>query len=237
MKVYSEKTRIKSYHVDKYGNLDTVQVFKFMQEAAFRHSLLDSFGQPDLAKLGLVWMLSRMKVVFLSDAFLGDEIEIKSWVRSIKGALSERDFILTNGDKVVAKATSLWVCLSTDPVKPTAIPSQILAKMHIHDEFDKDFSTTKINSNQGEVDSHNYTIRPSDIDMVNHTNNVTYVRMMLDTINSDKKLKQLNVNYLLQSFEGDLLTISSQSAPSQTQVHEIVNAEGKVVCRLNTVWE
>lgn len=237
MKVYSEKTRIKSYHVDKYGNLGTVQVFKFLQEAAFRHSLLDSFGQPDLTKLGLVWMLSRMKVVFLSDAFLGDEIEIKSWVRSIKGALSERDFILTNGDKVIAKATSLWACLSTDPIKPTAIPSQILAKMYIHHEIDKDFSTTKINSIQGEVDSHNYTIRPSDIDMVNHTNNVTYVRIILDTVISVKKLEQLEVNYLLQSFEGDMLTISSQSASREIKGHEIINIEGKVVCRLKTEWQ
>ncbi len=237
MKVYSEKTRIKSYHVDKKGKLSTAQVFNFLQEAAFQHSVIDNFGQPDLAKLGLVWMLSRMKVVFLYDAILGDIIEIKSWVRSIKGALSERDFIITSAGKEIVKATSLWACLSIGPVKPTAIPSQIKDRMIPYIEFNEELSTSKVAPLKEGIESYNYTVQPSDIDMVNHTNNVIYVRIMLDTVHSDKKLQQLDVNYLLQSFEGDVLAIKTQSQSVQIQLHEIINAEGNVVCRLKSERE
>lgn len=236
MKIYSEATRVKSYHVDNKGKLSTVQVFNFLQEAAFRHSVLDNFGQPDLAKLGLVWMLSRIKVVFLEEAILGETIEIKSWVRSVKGALSERDFMLKSGGKVIAKATSLWACLSIEPVKPTAIPTQILDRMYIHDEYDLDFRTAKIISVQGEIDSLNYTIRTSDVDMVNHTNNVVYVRMVLDAVCSNTRITQLDINYLLQSFEGDELVINTQSQSGQTQLHEVINAESNIVCRLMSEW-
>ena len=237
MKLYTEETRVKSYHVDKNGKLSTIQVFNFLQEAAFRHSVIDKFGQPDLAKLGLVWMLSRMKVVFFKDAKLGDVIEIKSWVRSIKGALSERDFIIMSDGNVIAKATSLWACLSIDIVKPTAIPGQITDRMVTQQEFKEELSTSKVAPIKEYEKSSHYTIRESDIDMVNHTNNVTYVRIMLDTVHSDKKLQQLDVNYLLQSFEGDKLEIRMQSQSVQTQLYEILNAEGKVVCRLKTEWK
>lgn len=236
MKIYSEATRVKSYHVDNKGKLSTVQVFNFLQEAAFRHSVIDNFGQLNLAKLGLVWMLSRMKVVFLEEAILGETIEIKSWVRSIKGTLSERDFILTSGGKVIVKATSLWACLSIEPLKPTAIPTQILDRMYIHDELDIDFRTAKIIPIQGEIDSFNYTIRTSDVDMVNHTNNVAYVRMVLDANRSNKRITQVDINYLRQSFEGDELIINSQMENSSTKFHEVVNEKELVVCRLKTEW-
>lgn len=237
MKVYSEKTRIKSYHVDNNGKLSTVQVFNFLQEAAFRHSVIDKFGQPDLAKLGLVWMLSRMKVMLLEDALLSEMIEIKSWVRSINGALSERDFIIVSGGKVIVKATSLWACLSINPVKPTAIPTEISKRMYVHSEFGKDFSTLRIASIKVDYTSHNYIVKTSDVDMVNHTNNVVYVRTVLDAINSKKKLKHLDINYLLQSFEGDELIINSHMENSSIQFHEVVNEKDRVVCRLKSKWE
>lgn len=237
MKAYKEEVRVKSYHVDRNQNLSTVQIFNFLQEAAFRHSVVGDFGQPALAKLGLVWMISRMKVVFLEDVTLGDTIEIKSWVRSIKGALSERDFVLTSGDSEIVKATSLWACLSINPVKPVAIPVQITDRMCSVDEFDHTISTAKIEPILGEVDSHHYTIKPSDIDMVNHTNNVAYVRLMLDTLKPDQKLLQLDVNYLFQSYEGDELSIGSESVSGKTQIHEISDAEGKVICRLKTEYK
>jgi acyl-ACP thioesterase len=237
MKTYTEESRVKSYHVDKKGKLSTIQVFNLLQEAAFRHSVIDNFGQPDLTELNLVWMLSRMKVVFLEPALLGEKVEIKSWVRSIKGALSERDYLLTSGDKIIANATSLWACLSVNPVKPIAIPPQIAERMHIYKEFSNDFSTSKINSINKEFTSNEYVVQPSDIDMVNHTNNVAYVRMVLDTIGLASKLEQTDVNYLLQSFEGDELKINSQTLDNQSQLHEIVNVEAKVVCRLKTTYK
>lgn len=236
MKIYFESTRVKSYHVDKNRKLSTVQVFNFLQEAAFRHSVIDNFGQPDLAKLNLVWMLSRMNVELKEIALLGDEVEIKSWVRSIKGALSERDFIITSGGKVIAKATSLWACLSIDPVKPTTIPAQISKRMYVHNEFDEDFSTLKIASIKEDYTSDNYMVKPSDVDMVNHTNNVVYVRMILDGLKTEKKLKHISINYLLQSFKGDELIVNSDMEISSTQIHEVVNEKGHVVCRLKTTW-
>lgn len=237
MKVYTEKTRIKSYHVDKHGKLSTIQVFNFLQEAAFSHSVIDKFGQPDLAELGLIWMLSRMKVVFVEDVSLGDEIEINSWVRSIKGALSERDFELKSKGKVIAQATSLWACLSIDPVKPTSISEEIRNRMVVHKRDEVGFQTSKISPIVDTTSSYSYTIMPSDIDMVNHTNNVVYIRMVLDLINSNKGLKQVEINYLLQSFEGDALLINSQMDNNSTQIHEIINEKKNVVCRLKTEWE
>jgi len=177
-----------------------------------------------------------MKVVLLEEVSLGDTVEIKSWVRSIKGALSERDFLVTSNGKVVVKATSLWACLSINPVKPAAIPAQILARMETYFVDKVGLATSKIEAINEEFASQKYVIKPSDVDMVNHTNNVVYIRIMLDAIRSVINIKQINVNYLRQSFEGDRLTINTEAKEGQSRVIEIVNQDENVVCRLACEW-
>ena len=232
MKSYTEKTRIKSYHVDRKGNLGSVQVFNFLQEAAFRHSVIDKFGQPDLDEIGMVWVLSRMKVVFLEAVQLGETIELNSWVRSIKGALSERDFELTHNGKPIIRATSLWICLDVKSIKPVRIPALITARMVENNGEDLCISTVKIPELSGGSSSTFYKIQPSDIDMVNHTNNVVYVSIGLDAMNSDKLLKEIDVNYLNQSFEGENLEIITEKYLGEPILQEIANTGGEVVCRL-----
>jgi len=232
MKIYKEETRVKSYDVDKNGKLSAVQVFNFLQEAAFRHSVLDRFGQPDLAELGMIWVLSRMKVILVEDVQLGESIEITSWVRAIKGALSERDYLLIRDGKVVVKATSLWACLSISTVKPSAIPNQIANKMAIHHTEENTKTASKIKAIDNAESSSIYNVRQSDIDMVNHTNNVAYVRMVLDQFDSIEKIKQIEINYLLQSFQGDKLMIQTQKQDNRTHICEITNTAKDVVCRL-----
>ena len=237
MDKFQEKLRIKTYHVDKDGKLSVHQLFNFMQEAAYRHSVLGAFGQPDLAKLDLVWMLSRMNVVLYKEALLGETVEITSWVRSIVGAFSERDFLFTCNKEVVAKATSLWVCLSITAIKPTHIPPQIVKKMNQLTNESRDVLTAKIASIKGLSDSFKYRVQQSDVDMVKHTNNVAYVRMVMDTIRFEKTLIQIEVNYLKQSFLDNKLIVNTQEVDNATSLHEVVNEDGGVVCRLKTKWD
>ncbi len=236
MNIYSEKSRIKSYHVDRDGKLSTVQVFNFLQEAAFRHSVIGKFGQPDLDELGLVWVLSRMKVEFYTEALLGEEVEINSWVRSINGALSERDFEIFKNGTLLIRATSLWVCLDMKSLKPTRIPPVICDKMVVLNSDSVSLSTAKIPSLQGVVPSSTYVVQPSDIDMVNHTNNVVYLRIIMDRLNAKSKVKKINLNYLNQSFEGDELAIT-RNKKEEVNLFEITNSIGVQICKILVVLE
>jgi len=235
MKIYSEESCIKSYHVDKGGKLSIVQVFNFLQEAAFRHSVIDNFGQPNLDKLGMVWVLSRINVVFLGDVVLGESVEINSWIRSINGALSERDFELNFKGKPVIKATSLWICLDVKTIKPVRIPKKITDLMEVYEGNGSGISTSKISELNGNSASSFYTIQPSDIDMVNHTNNVVYVKIGLDALHTNNRIKVIDVNYLNQSFEEDTLEIKTGRYLVDHTIQEIVNESGDIVCRLRYV--
>lgn len=235
MKVYKETLRIKSYHVDSTGNLSAVQVFNFLQEAAYRHSVLDGFGQPDLDKQGLVWMLSRVKVQYCKAIPLGETISLTSWVRTVKGALSERDFTIFCEGQECIKATSLWVCLSKEKIAPVALPNEIAANMQVVLNTKDELRTSKIRALTHKDSCAQYIVKPSDIDMVQHTNHVAYVRMLLDEVERGK-LEEISVNYLQQTFEGDALEICTQMVTGKIALHQIEQAKGMPICRLQTIW-
>jgi acyl-ACP thioesterase len=57
----------------------------------------------------------------------------------------------------------------------------------------------------------NVVVRSSDIDFYNHTNNISYVRYIVNqySINTQKQkpISQIEIRYVNQSFEGDTLKI------------------------------
>ncbi len=117
-------------------------------------------------------------------------------------------------------------------MKPAPIPESIVNRMFVLPNDEIDFSTTKISAIEGEIVTSTYQVKPSDIDMVNHTNNVVYVRMVLDSFQTDVGIKQIDVNFLNQSFEDDLLTINTQTINAEKYLFEVTNIEGRAVCRL-----
>lgn len=234
MKFFKENTRVKTYHVDKNGRLGTPQIFNFLQEIAYRHSYEGKFGQPDLAELDMVWMLSRIKLQLLHIANLGDEIEVRSWVRSIVGALSERDFSIRSKGMEIARATSLWACLSKKTIKPQHIPSQFLKRMHINSHEELNFTTSKVAPLKTWDAESVYQVKMSDIDMVNHTNNVAYVRMALDAYKTERIPAEIDVNFIRQSYLDDTLIIR-QFTKGELSHHEIVSGDESVF-RMKVVW-
>lgn len=235
MNIFSEKTRIKTYHVTKNGQLSTHQLFNFFQEAAYRHSVVGKFGQPDLANHNLIWMLSRIHVQILGSAILGDEIEIHTWIRSILGSLSERDFRITSNGKTIVEATSLWVCFSKETIRPTHIPAEIISRMHLNAENAFEFSSHKVAALKEWESVSDFKVLPSDIDMVNHTNNVAYVRMAMDALKQPKTVRAMHVNFIRQSYLNDNLTIRVNETEDVGLV-EIVNDKEEFIFRMKMTF-
>lgn len=231
MTIFSETTRIKTYHVDKEGRLSTHQLFNFFQEAAYRHSVTGKFGQPDLAQSNLVWMLSRISLSVFGNAYLGEEIDVKTWIRSILGSLSERDFSILSNGKEIAKATSLWACLSKETFKPTHIPSQFVKRMPINSIRSNDIVTHRLSALKEWGNSDRYQVKPSDVDMVNHTNNVAYIRMVLDALRLEENVQRIDVNFLRQSYLDDLLSVRTSKTMELAKA-EILNEKDEAIFRL-----
>jgi acyl-ACP thioesterase len=86
------------------------------------------------------------------------------------------------------------------------------------------------------------TARYSDIDMVDHVNNASYVRWLMDDMphkyQQKHSLKKLNINYLNEGFLGDKLKVVQTTNTDAMLIHEILNTDTeKVICRMNSFWQ
>lgn len=75
-------------------------------------------------------------------------------------------------------------------------------------------------------------VRSSDIDVTHHTNNVTYITMLLDSFSISElesiTTKEIEVSYLSESFEGETLSIYRKEREDGIYF-SIKKEDGKVV--------
>ena len=235
---------VRSYHTDAAGRLFVHQLFNFLQDAAHKHADGLGFGQQQLVTENLFWVLSRLSISIAGLPGQGDELVLSTWVKSVRGAISEREFLLTGNDQVLVRASSLWFCLAGDSHKPVRLPAHYARLMNIHAEYATGNGTRKVARPETPIAPGKgmpVVARYADIDMVDHINNATYVRWLMDEVagsNQVQGIKSLHINYLDEGFLGDGFRVAHTITSPGTLVHEVFRERpDKVICRAMTTWQ
>ena len=131
----------------------------------------------DLIKDNIVWVLSRMKVSYLSSPKWEDEVELTTWHKGREGVFSLRDFEITpaGGGSPLVQATSSWLLID-------AGTRRMLRPDHVLGE--KSTSTALDRNGMEQVRTHE--VLYSDMDFNLHTNNAKYVEWAFDALPAEE---------------------------------------------------
>jgi acyl-CoA thioesterase FadM len=77
--IWKEPLVVRSYDVGNAGVLKAQAIFQFFQEAIVVHAVHLGVGHEALQKLGLILVLSRVKVEIINLLVWGDEITLTTW--------------------------------------------------------------------------------------------------------------------------------------------------------------
>ena len=236
--------KISSFHTDASSRLFVHQMLNFFQDAAHNHADGFGFGQKQLVNHDLFWVLSRLTIEILSLPKLGDEIELSTWVKSIRGSISEREFSISLDGQVLVNASSLWFCLSGQSHKPARLPDEYTNLMDINNTYATRSGSEKVveDAERDRSRGIHVTAHYSDIDMVDHVNNATYARWMMDEIpvhyQQRNTINKLNINYLGECFVGDQVKVIHTEVSGSNLLHQVLNSDGdEVICRAYSSWE
>ena len=113
--------------IDENGHVNNVAYVQWMQEAAIRHGqewLTGYTGYNEDA----TFVAREHRIEYLSPAFLGEELEIHTWLDEIKRVRAHRryEFIRKSDGRVVAKGETDWVYMDMKTGRLIAIPANIL---------------------------------------------------------------------------------------------------------------
>ena len=198
--IYSKDWEINFTQCDPNGYLKYTDLCNLIQLTAAAHSELGGISFSDMQEFNQAWVLSRMRVEITELPKWKDVITINTWINSLENSRSVRAIeVLLNGRKIIGCET-FWVVFNTKIRRPEELklpishfelfPERKAAKISFSKIIVGD-SLEKINEKE---------VVLSDLDIVNHVNNVKYLEWCLDYLNTEIIFKQQ-----VESFEMNFL--------------------------------
>jgi acyl-CoA thioester hydrolase len=116
--------RVEWRDVDPFGHLNNASYLAYTQEAAIEAGLTYGVTHASSLEAGLGWAMKRSRIQYLQPALPDEELQIETWLTSLRQASGERFYSITrlaDGEQL-ARARSHWLTLDIDSGKPRRIP-------------------------------------------------------------------------------------------------------------------
>jgi medium-chain acyl-[acyl-carrier-protein] hydrolase len=198
------------------GYLKYTDLCNILQLTAAAHSEVGGISFSDMQEFNQAWVLSRMRVEIDELPQWKDIVTVKTWINTLENSRSVRALELyVNGKKMVGCET-FWAVFNTKIRRPEALalPFEHFELYPEDKATQKPFS--KINFNNGNELVFEKNVVLSDLDIVNHVNNVKYLEWCLDFLDVE-----LIYNQKIESFEMNFL--KELSIKDQVAIHENLN--------------
>ena len=122
---YSKIFIIPKSAIDENGHVNNVVYVQWMQDIAVEHYAV--IGGITAQGPDSTWVVREHRIEYFLPAFLGEEIEIKTWVENIRRVRSLRkyEFIRKADEKVLVKGETDWVFVDVKTGSPRSIPEEV----------------------------------------------------------------------------------------------------------------
>src|SRR5262245_53552344 len=110
--------------IDRLGHVNNIVYLRWVQDIAIAHwRTLASLEHQEQ----IVWMALRHEIDYKSQAVLGDDILVRTWVGAADGLRFERfTEMLRGGDKkLLAQAKTIWCPIDPKSGRPKRVPQEI----------------------------------------------------------------------------------------------------------------
>lgn len=200
--------------VDSYYKLRLDHIFSHFQNIADLHSKdMGTDGEALLDKSNVFWVLTKVKLKIAEIPRFSESIAIETWPLKAKGVRYDRDFLLSDGNKPLVMGSSEWCTLEYTTRKLRRVDSVAYPQdMPFREDRSGAGEFLRVKETVYDTDFHHF-YRSSfvDIDTNKHTNNVAYLRMVLNCFSPDEfeamGLDEFQINFLSQTFYGDEIKI------------------------------
>ena len=208
--IYKQNFEIGFQHCYPNGFLKHTEICNLFQIVAGIHADLGGISYLDMQQHQQAWVLSRMRIEISKLPKWKDVITIKTWIKTLENSRSIRCLEMYLNEEKLIGCETFWVVINTTNRRPDN-----LALPHAHfEKFETDSISQpiqKISIPEVFTYKNERKIILSDIDIVNHANNVKYLEWCLDVANAEMVLsntiKALNLNYLQELNYNDTIEI------------------------------
>ncbi|MCO6162834.1 acyl-[acyl-carrier-protein] thioesterase [Flavobacterium sp. NRK F7] len=235
--ILEQQQEITFLHCYPNGYLKYTDLCNLLQLTAGRHADLGGISFTDMQAFHQAWVMSRMRLEIKKLPKWRDIVTIKTWVKTLENSRSVRCLEMYLNDEKIVGCETFWAVINTKTRRPEA-----LALPHDHfQKFEIDASlasTKKIDISTNVTTLANRKVVLSDLDVVNHVNNVKYMEWCLDFEDPTRLLNQeiatLDINFI-KELNWDDVAVIQKEINTNTSIYSI-SKENKNAYALEINW-
>ncbi len=237
--------RVRRYEIDHAGRLQAPILCRLLQETAGAHAAELGVAMETLIEGGAAWVLSRLRLEVERWPGADEEIVVTTWPEAGNRLLIDRRFevVDASGD-VLASATTLWLVLDFKRRRPIRFPAAVLDALSRHKLGAQPMKPPRLETPDPADCELVFTVRRSDLDLVDHVNNTSYVEWAIEAVPDrvwvGHELAELDISYLSECHHGQTVVSQSQTVDADGGCvvrHQIARREdGEVVARARSGW-
>lgn len=187
------------------------ELSNLLQLTANAHANLGGVGFTDLAAYDQSWVMNRMRIEIRKLPVWSNKVEILTWVEELKGVKSIRNFELRcQGEKYIG-VSSLWAIFNMKTRRPDSLKIDTAHVERFPDLHATELANRKLSTDFEIQETYDYKVQFSDLDIVNHVNNVKYLEWCLNFLNVDvilnNRIKTIDLNFIKELNLADLVQI------------------------------
>lgn len=205
--VWNEPVRIHTFDVGPDNRATAPALGRYLQEAASRQAASLGFGYDSLGQNDLFWVLSRIAVEIYRYPRWNEELSLYTWPAGLAPPYALRSFrMTTSSGETVLEAGSAWLTIESSTRRPRRIETVVSAESYKGAEQVLAGKLTRIRPPARGAQSgweERRSVRLSDLDGQNHTNNMTYLEWLLDGFETQQparyELAGYSMNFLKET--------------------------------------
>lgn len=202
--MYTFDGRVRYSEVGEDGCMSIQSLLDYFQDCSTFHSEDIGLGVEYFKKIGQVWLMSFWQICIGRYPRLNERIVIGTAPYEFRGFMGCRNFLMqTEGGEALAWANSIWTLMDTESMRPVKPNEKMLEGYVLEERYPMTYAPRKIAVPGGGLAREPFTVKAHHLDTNHHVNNGQYVRMAMDYIPADFKIRQLRVEYKKQAVLGD----------------------------------
>lgn len=218
MLILEKHLSIPASYTNAHAELSTAGAFTLLQDIAGEHAELMGVGFHDFKKKSnAFWIIVRTKVKIYRHPKIYEDVVLSTWPSKPAGVICNRNYSVTSKDnEVLLVAKNEWAIIDANThrlrrLNSTCYPvdEEYCDKIALEEPY------TRIDQQPDPSDYvYSHRVRYSDTDHVHHTNNVSYVRILLDAFPSEffkqNIIDSFEIKYIHESKEGEDIAVYSK---------------------------
>lgn len=197
--IYCETIELRSCRCDMFGLWKPSAIMETMQESAGAHSELLGLGREEMERLGLGWVISRLRVEFTRMPVSGEKITVETYPTANRHLFYPRSHIFRDAQgNTVGSANTLWLVM--DLASRKMVNSEIiLSKMPDNRDLKPAAGMpAAVKPCEGAVISSVVSPQFTDLDTNGHANNTKYLDWCINALGMD-----IMREYCVMSFDAN----------------------------------